>query len=159
MVNKIIAQNLLAVGLPNTLEPSNLFESNGLRPDGVSLVPYKKGKSVTWDFTCPHPLCLSHLPRDNINESAESKKVEKYTSLAENYIFIPISIDTFGRYGPQAEKFLSEVGGRLSEKFNDPRRATFFKQNIAIAIQRGNAKSLLLIIITIIIIIIIIIIV
>ena len=93
------------------MEPSNLFESNGLRPDGVSLVPYKKGKSVTWDFTCPHPLCLSHLPRDNINESAESKKVEKYTSLAENYIFIPISIDTFGRYGPQQRNFSAKSEG------------------------------------------------
>jgi hypothetical protein len=142
-VNKIISQNLIAVGLPNTLEPSNLFGANGLRPDGVSLVPYKRGKSMTWDFTCPHPLCTSHLSRTNVNESAETKKEERYAALSENYLFIPIAIDTLGRYGSQAEKLINEIGAKLAEKHNDPRRTAFLKQNIGIAIQRGNAKTLL----------------
>ena len=103
MVNGIISNHLKAAGLPNILEPSNLINSNGLRPYGVTLVPYKQGRCLTWDFTCPHPLAASHLPNSNVAESAEITKIHKYRTLSENYIFSPIAIDTMGGYGPAAK--------------------------------------------------------
>jgi hypothetical protein len=143
IVNKLISQHLQAMGMPNTLEPSNLFNANGLRPDGVSLLPYKCGKPLVWDFTCPHPLCISRLAQPNATEVAESNKQMKYASLTENYFFVPVAIDTFGAYGTQAKKFVNYIGEKLSEKYNDHRRRAFLKQNIGIAIQRGNAKAML----------------
>ena len=129
--------------MPNTLEPSNLFNANGLRPDGVTLLPYKCGKPLVWDFTCPHPLCTSRISQMNVAEIAENNKDLKYASLKENYFFIPVAIDTFGGYGTQARKFVNFIGARLSKKCNDQRRRAFLKQNIGIAIQRGNAKAML----------------
>jgi hypothetical protein len=142
-VNKLISHSLQSMGMPNILEPSNLFNANGVRPDGVTLLPYKCGKSLIWDFTCPHPLCTSHLTRTNITAAAETAKEVKYAPLSENYSFTPIAIDTMGVYGPQAKKFINHVGTKLSEKYNDPRRKAFLKQSIGIAIQRGNAKTML----------------
>jgi hypothetical protein len=143
MVNSLISKNLQAMGMPNSLEPSNLFKANGLRPDGISRLPFKYGKSLIWDFTCPHPLCQSHLQQSHVTASAESKKTEKYAVMTENYHFIPIAIDTLGGYGPQATKFVNFMGRCLSEKYNDPRRLSFLKQSIGIAIQKGNAQTML----------------
>ena len=98
---------------------------------------------MIWDFTCPHPLCISHMTQTNVNEVAETNKQKKYAHLAENYIFIPIAIDTFGRYGTQAKKLIDKVGAKSAVKHNDPRRKAFLKQTIGIAIQRGNAKTML----------------
>jgi hypothetical protein len=142
-VNKLISLNLQSMGIPNTLEPSNLFNSNGLRPDGVSRLPFKYGKSLIWDVTCPHPLCQSHLQQLHVTDTAETKKSEKYAIMAENYYFVPIAINTLGCYGTQAKKMILFMGKFLAEKHNDPRRHSFLKQSIGIAIQRGNAKTML----------------
>ena len=37
-------------------------KSDNKRPDGVSLIPWHRGKAVVWDFTCAHRLCPSQLP-------------------------------------------------------------------------------------------------
>jgi hypothetical protein len=142
-VNSILSKNLQAMGMQNLLEPSNLFQANGLRPDGVTLLPYKAGKSLIWDFTCPHPLCQSHLSRIKVTDGAEDRKREKYRNMSDNYHFVPIAIDTLGGYGKQAKQFVNYVGQKIGEKQNDPRRKAFLRQNIAIAIQRGNAKTML----------------
>jgi hypothetical protein len=143
MLNQIISNNLQAMGLPNKLEPTNLINANGLRPDGVSNLPFKHGKSLVWDFTSPHPLCQSRLHQCNVADQAEARKVEKYAALEDIYHFIPIAIDTLGGYGVQARRLVSFMGRSLAEKFNDPRRLSFLKQNIGIAIQRGNARAML----------------
>ena len=36
----------------------------------------------------------------------EDKKVEKYSNLSENYYFVPIRIDPYSAYGPQAIKII-----------------------------------------------------
>ena len=33
--------------------PSGLYRSDGKRPDGVSIVPWKCGQLLVWDATCP----------------------------------------------------------------------------------------------------------
>jgi hypothetical protein len=63
--------------------------------------------------------------------------------MAETYHFIPIAIETLGGYGPEARKFISFMGRSLAEKHSDPRRSSFLKQSIGIAMQRGNAKTML----------------
>jgi hypothetical protein len=144
MLNRLISHSLTAMGMPNSLEPANLYNSNGLRPDGVTHLPLKYGKSVAWDFTSPHPLCPSHLHTSgSVAELAEKKKNEKYASLQENYCFTPIAIDTLGSYGPQASQIIGLIGKRLAEKHKDRRRLAFLRQSLGIAIQRGNALTML----------------
>ena len=40
----------------------------------------------------------------------EDKKVKKYSNLSENYHFVPIGIETYGTYGPQAIKLIKQIG-------------------------------------------------
>ena len=47
------------------LEPSGLDRSDGKRPDGkrpdgVTMVPWKSGKPLVWDVTCPGTLAPSY---------------------------------------------------------------------------------------------------
>jgi len=60
-VNDIIHCTMSAAHLPSRLEPTGLSCSNGKRPNGVSLVPWRSGRLLVWDATCPD-ICHSHLP-------------------------------------------------------------------------------------------------
>ena len=54
-VNDTIKRSLEAAKVPCHLEPTGLYRSDGKRPDGATLVPWKK-----WDATCPDTLAPSH---------------------------------------------------------------------------------------------------
>ena len=58
--NKIISLALLKAKVPNSLEPND-FNSLGLRPDGLTHIPFKSGKLMTWDFTCIDSLAPSYI--------------------------------------------------------------------------------------------------
>ena len=75
--------------------------------------------------------------------SAEVRKRRKYTALAEAHQSEPIAVETMGVYGESTEVILMAIGRRLDEATGDPREANLFRQNLAIAIQRGNAFSIL----------------
>ncbi len=61
-VNDIVHRALSAAHLPSRLEPTGLSRSDGKRPDGVTLVPWKSGRLLVWDATCPDTFAPSHLP-------------------------------------------------------------------------------------------------
>src|SRR5208282_5281978 len=85
-VNELIRRALLTAEIPSRLEPSKLSHSDHKRPDGVSAMPWSRGKCVAWDFTCPYTLATSHLNRavtgpGEVANEAEQRKVEKYADL------------------------------------------------------------------------------
>ena len=49
-MNELVARALVSVGISVTKEPNGLSRSYGKRPDGLSLVPWEKGKPLTWDM-------------------------------------------------------------------------------------------------------------
>ncbi|KAL5502431.1 hypothetical protein EMCRGX_G009202 [Ephydatia muelleri] len=51
-VNEIIHRALVSAHVPLRLEPSGLYRSDGKRPDGVSIVPWKCGQLLVWDAMC-----------------------------------------------------------------------------------------------------------
>ncbi|XP_065315420.1 uncharacterized protein LOC135924293 [Gordionus sp. m RMFG-2023] len=51
-INLAISRSLTRARIPNILEPTNLSLDDGLRPDGLTSVPWSLGKSLIWDFTC-----------------------------------------------------------------------------------------------------------
>ncbi len=145
-VNTILHKALSAAGLPNRTEPSYLSSSNNLRPDGITLLPFHRGKSLVWDVTCPHPLITSNLVNFQSGKAAkdaEIKKTRKYQSLSEDFYFVPCAIETTGGYGPKAESLINKVASLLKEKTGDIRAGDFLKQRLSIAIQRGNSKTCL----------------
>ena len=50
-LNDLIARRFATAGIPVTKEPTGLFQSDGKRPDGLTLVPWQNGKSLCWDVT------------------------------------------------------------------------------------------------------------
>ena len=48
-----------------------------------------------------------------------------------------------GVYGESTGVIIRAIGRRLVEVTGDPREANYIRQNLAIAIQRGNAFSIL----------------
>ena len=143
-VNDILQRALNAAGVPAHLEPVGLSRDDGKRPDGATVVPWKQGRCLVWDFTCVNTLARSHLGNSTkqaglVSVAAEEKKKKKYASLSDMYIFTPIAVETLGPWGPEASGFLSELGRRLSAATGDPRSGAFLKQKISVAVQRGNA--------------------
>ena len=75
--------------------------------------------------------------------STEERKLCKYAVLAEAHQFEPIAVVTMGVYGGSTGVILRAIGRRLVEATGEPREANWFRRNLAIAIQRGNAFSIL----------------
>ena len=60
-VNDIIKRSLESAKVPCHLEPVGLYRSDGKRPDGASVVPWRGGGEIlVWDATCPDTLAPSH---------------------------------------------------------------------------------------------------
>ena len=47
--NDIIHRSLTAAGTPSRLEPPGLLITDGKKPDGMTLVPWKSGRPLVWD--------------------------------------------------------------------------------------------------------------
>ena len=73
----------------------------------------------------------------------ENRKIKNYENLTNSYHFIPINIETYGVWGGMGMSFVKEVGKKILEQTGEKRSTSFLFQSIGIAIQRGNALSIL----------------
>jgi len=141
--NDLVWRALQRSGIPSTKEPVGLSVGNGLRPDGLTLIPWQGGKNLIWDVTVADTLAASHLATTSrlsggAAESASDKKETKYSSLTNTYTFIPIACETMGPFSSKALSFLTELGRRISVVSGDHRETSFLFQRISVAIQRFN---------------------
>jgi len=146
-VNDILQRALNAAGVLSHLEPVGLCRDDGKRPDGATLIPWKQGRCLVWDFTCVNTIARSHIGTSStkagsLSAAAEEKKRKKYSSLSDTFLFTPIAVETLGPWGPDAMRFVGELGRRLSMATGDPRSGAFLKQKISMAVQRGNASCI-----------------
>jgi len=147
-VNDLIKRALLLAEIPSKLEPTSLLPQNERRPDGMSLTPWKNGRCLAWDFTCPDTLAPSHL-NNAVNGpgivacEAEDKKRAKYANLAPSFCFVPVAVETLGALGAGAMELLHELGRRITESTGERRATEYLLQRLSVAIQRGNAASVL----------------
>ena len=146
--NQIIHRALSAAGVPSLLEPVGMCRDDGKRPDGATVIPWKQGKCLVWDFTCVNTIARSHISSaasqaGTPSSTAEAKKRNKYSSLSGEYYFTPIALETLGPWGAEADKFIRELGQRLSAVTDDPRSTSFLRQKLSVAVQRGNAACIL----------------
>ena len=147
-MNDVVKRALQKAGLPSVLEPPGLDRGDGSRPDGITVFPFSGGKSLVWDCTCVDIFAGVHMNRSAMEagiaaNNAEERKRHKYAALAEAHQFEPVAVETMGVYGKSTGVIIKAIGRRLVEATGDPREANWFRQNLAIAIQRGNAFSIL----------------
>ena len=73
----------------------------------------------------------------------EAAKSSKYRTLSSNYHFVPFAVETLGVFGVQAKKLVHDIGQLIQRVTDDRRSTSFLFQRLSIAIQRGNASSIL----------------
>ena len=87
--------------IPATKEPIGLSRSDGKRPDGASLILWKRANPLAWDVTVPDTYAASHIVQtaenagDAANQAATNKST-KYNSLGTTHHFISIAIGVLG---------------------------------------------------------------
>jgi len=143
-----LVRAIRAVDVQAELEPHSLCRDDGKRPDGATLDPWSRGRTLVWDFTCPDTLAPSHVGDSAITvgsvaAKAEHNKRSKYAELvtAPEVIFSPVAIETLGTWGPSAIDLCHEIGSRMAAITGDSRSHSFLLQRLALAVQRGNAAS------------------
>ena len=114
----------------------------------MSLYPFKQGKILLWNFTCSDTLAPSHVEKSakepgKVANEAENRTNQHYEELTNSYHFVPVSVETLGVWGKTGLNCMKEVGKTLIEQSGDKRASSFIFQSISIAVQRGNALSIL----------------
>ena len=76
-LNDIIHRAFGASRIPSRLEPSGISRSDGKRPDGATLVPWKCGKLLVWDATCVDTYAPSYSRVASQEAGAVADQAEK----------------------------------------------------------------------------------
>ena len=147
-VNDLIKRALASAGTPSILEPNGLTRSDGKRPDGLTLYPWRGGKSLIWDYTCRDTMAQSHVSgtskeAGSAAQTAEKTKMSLYSELTRDYDVIPVAMETMGSWGPTGLKFIEAIGDKIAESTGEKRSKYFLFQAISLAVQRGNVISVL----------------
>ena len=147
-VNDLVKQTLSTAEYPSRLEPPGLSRKDGKRPDGLTLHPYKEGKCLVWDFTCADTFASSHIKETSKSAGAaavkaEKAKLAKYEEIRNNYHMVPIAVETLGSWGTEGLHFIKCIGKKIQEITGEKRSTFYLFQSISVAIQRGNAASVL----------------
>lgn len=147
-LNHLLKKTLQKCNIPTILEPRGLSRSDGKRPDGMTLCPWKHGKALVWDVTVTDTYCGSQVmgsaeSAGTAAAKAEELKISKYMQLIPTYHFQPVALETSGSWGPKSTMFLNYVKNKLIEATNESKEAGYFDQALSIAIMRGNASSIL----------------
>ena len=117
-VNEIIHRALVSAHVPSRLEPSGLYCSDGKRPDGVSIVPWKCGQLLVWDATCPDTFAPSYSTIaahqvGAVAQQAEDRKMQKYKHLDPCYFFTPVAIETKWSFWTKDNRVPERVGASI----------------------------------------------
>jgi len=112
-------------------------------------VPWKRGRCLAWDVTCPVTYAQSAIHESSVQAGSAALKAEvntsrKYADIIAGVHFIPFAIETSGGWGVQALGLVSEIGRRLTSTTHEPRSTTFLRQRISMAVMRGSAQCVLM---------------
>lgn len=145
--NDIISRALKSAETPATLVLLDRSRSDGKRPDGASLLAWKRGKPLVWDyFTSVHRQAASYKTTATcrwegapVANAAEEEKEAKYQDLTQQCLFQPVALETLGGLGTKTLEFLRKLEGRISATSGDRCATIFVRQRLAVAVLAGNA--------------------
>ena len=130
---------------PNHLELTGLYRSDGKRADRATIFPWKGGKVLVWDATCPDTLAPSYSAltvreAGAVADEVERKKKVKYAHLENSHHFVPVAVETLGVFGSKACSFLNDLGGHIKAQ---PLSHHYLLQWISVIVQQGNTAAIL----------------
>src|SRR6218665_3056320 len=143
-LNDLVFRSLVRAGYPSSKEPTGLLRTDGRRPDGQTLIPWRGGRNLVWDATVTDTLAASYLPDTSITagaaaERASTRNTEKYCELSSTHLFTPLALETLGPINCEGLSFLSELGQKLRATTGEMRETAFLYHSITI--QRFNAVA------------------
>ena len=147
-INDVVQRALSSAGFQAVREPNGVHRDDGIRPDGMTRIPWSNGRSLVWDVTVVDTLAQSHIASTSsaacaAADKAEELKKTKYRAITEHYLFTLVGPETLGSWGAEACNLVKEIGRKLAEQTEEPRATSFLTQKISIELQRGNASSIL----------------
>jgi len=148
-INEQLLRGFVSAGIQATREPQGLCDlQTGKRPDGVTSVPWFRGRCLAWDATCPDTFAQSHVQASSVApgsaaQDAETRKTTKYADICRGIDFVPVAIETSGVWGKEGWALVKELGRRISVVKKEARSTVWLRQRISLAIQRGNSFSVL----------------
>ena len=105
---------------------------------------------LVWDATCSDTYAPSHLAQSTLAAGAVASQAEDLKKIKYSYLdghpgicFTPIAYESSGVVGPLSQIFLKELGHRLSATTGDTKSYSYLLQRLSVAVQRGNAASIL----------------
>ena len=75
-INDVVERALSSAQVPSMLEPTGLSRSDGKRPDGVTIAPWKSGCILVWDVSCTDTFAMSHLAQGVTEAQAVAGQAE-----------------------------------------------------------------------------------
>src|SRR6218665_4101160 len=144
MINDAVWRSFGRAKIPAQKEPLGLSRNDGKRPDGVTIIPWKRGLCLTWDVTVLDTYAMSHLAHTSINagepaeRAAESKRM-KYSTITNTHTFVAVTLETGGAWCREGLQLISELGYRIRDATHDPMESSYIFQRISGALQRGIA--------------------
>ena len=145
-INEAIWRAFSKADIPSSREPPGLIRTDGKRPDGATLVPWKRGRYLAWDATAIHTCASSYInltasTTGGAAEHAAERKMAKYSTLPATHEFVPVAIESLGPINRTGLEFLQELGRRITEATGDPRETSHLFQRLSVCTQRFNAVA------------------
>ncbi|OQV15451.1 hypothetical protein BV898_10326 [Hypsibius exemplaris] len=124
-INDVVQRALVSAGIPAILEPPGLCRADGKRPDGMTMTPFRQGKALLWDATVWDTVAPSHIggymtEAGRAARAVEEKKHRTYAELEGRYLFVPLAFETFGTWGAEAKRLISEICRRITNRTRGP---------------------------------------
>ena len=123
-INSAIKRSLDSAGLQSILEPVCLNRGDG-----------KGGKALARDATRTDSFTASNqwttiLNHGSASSTAEDLKKRKYPKLVEDFLFVPVAVETSEIIGSAGCFLLTDISGRISMATNDPHQTSYVFQQI-----------------------------
>ena len=139
--NKALQEALKSAGVPSTLDPRGILRDDGNRPDGVSLLPWCRGRVVAFTHRLAHSNSrLVTSDRPEVATEAQYRKRGHYSALPEHTILESVAIETLGGIGKSSYDFLRTIGLRMKSLSAEPRSFAFLRKRLTfgIEVESGN---------------------
>ena len=103
---------------------------------------------MVYDVTTRCTLALTYVRASALNRryvanKADKDKLDKYADLSDRYQVRAIAFETMGPASDLTVALIKKIGRRIARITGDKRSGDFLLQRLSLAVQRGNAASVL----------------